>query len=752
MDPWASPDERERLRAAETLATDRSPGAALLLAGALGDPSWRVRQAAVVGLVQNATQESVASAFRAFHAGHRDLGLLNSALSVLTAIGADPLPLLVGALADPEANVRTYAALTLGNRGDTAAVLDLLPLLEDPDTNVRCQVIEALGQLRTCRAVDALVTLAESGDFALAFPALVALAAIGDGRVAHRLVPLLKDDLLQSAVIDALGQLGDEESVGPLASLLHENAVPAGSIARALTSLHDRHELRFREGAYSASLARAGLGGAGSRHLIAALKEASPADLPALTRVLGWLDEEGVNETLAQFLSHPAAREAAIEALVRKGRSVSGLLIEQLDAEQPEVRQAAALGLGRIGDASAVPALLRALDDPEIAAVVAGALAHLGDARAYSALLNKLGHDDVGVRRAVVAALNSLGHPEKIPDLARLLRDPSPLVRESAAQTAGYLGSPELVDSLLSCCRDKEESVRRAALEQWSWSDDERVIPTLAEALRHPSPGTRAAAARALAASTLARVLPLLEKSLADTDPWVRYFAVRSASRHGPSPLASILIRMAQDDPAPQVRIVATEALGHVGGEEVIPLLIQLTEAKEDDQGRAALNALGLQAHPDGLPALRAALGMENAAKKIEAVRSLGAIRQKEAVELLRRVAIANWNDEARAAVVALGRLPFSEAVGALIDLAESPARRDLCIQVLAGLDDERIDWLACGLEHESADVRRAVVEALVRKRSPRTADHLKAALEDAEPAVRYAALAGLTRTGLRTE
>src|SRR6185436_3334371 len=116
---------------------------------------------------------------------------------------ADVVPSLIRLLADPSAEVRSYSALALGERGDPSAIPGLLVALHDVDSNVQVQAIESLGKLRASAAVEVLAEYATSQDFVLAFPALDALASIGDSRIAHRLLPLMRNPLLTIAAIDA---------------------------------------------------------------------------------------------------------------------------------------------------------------------------------------------------------------------------------------------------------------------------------------------------------------------------------------------------------------------------------------------------------------------------------------------------------------------------------------------------------------------------------------------------------------------
>lgn len=740
------PDEAVRLRAVEALASDAPIS---LLVRALGDRSWRVRQAAVGVFVHRRGPEAIRAALHAMREDHLDLGVLNSAIQVLTQTGVDTLESLVAFLADADPQLRTCAVLTLGSQADPRAVPALMRALNDPDTNVRYHVIEALGQLRAGVAADALAVIAESRDFSLAFPALDALASIGDSRVAYRLTPLLQDELLQTAALDALGRLGDEEVVAPLTELLNTPGAPTVAVARALAALYDRHEAAYRKGGYIAALARQGVNPTGVRNLLDALDEARGSELQALALVLGWLESTALERTLAQLLGRPASRTEVIEALVRKGPRVTELLIEQLGAEDRETRQAAVLALGRIGDARAVPPLLAALSaDEELAVGTAGALAMIGDREAYLPLLGLLGHGDAAVRRAAISALNSLGHPEMGKDIAALLRDPRPLVRESAVKIVGYVGYPDCADLLLECCRDPHEAVRRAAVESLPSLAGAQALAPLSRALKDEAVHVRAAAARALGQVEGEEAWPLLREALDDTAPWVRYYAARSVGRQGYADALDALTKLALADEAMQVRVAAVEAVGHIGGARALPVLISLADASDGDLARAALAALGESGHPDALPPLRAALDSSDTTRRIAALRALGESGRAEAVEVLRQGAACADADLATAAIDALGQSSAPEAVDALIALTVQPARRDACVIALARSGAEHLARLARGLSHEHLDVRRAVVEALARMKDPRATEVLNVALGDAAGSVRLAAITALAHAG----
>ena len=592
-------DEDARLSAARTLARDETLEPAQPLLGALKDESWRVRRVAVEGLSRRAAPDAIAALLASVRENHHHLGLLNSALQVLAMSDVDTLSPLVEFLNGEDVDLRMQAALALGEQRDARAAPALLGALEDADANVRYHAIEALGKLRANEAADALARVAETRDFFLAFPALDALTRIGDARVAPRVVPLLEDEMLREAAADVLGQLGDEETIAPLAALLNTPGAPTPAVARSLAALHDRYEKQYGEGAYISDLSRAAINPTGAQNLLDslnALNDSSAEELRPLALVVGWLEGPAVERALTRLLGHADARGEVIEALVRHGSRVTELLVEQLGSEDLEIRKAAVVALGRIGDARAAPALIEVLDeDAELVIPAADALAKIGDPRAFEALLTLVGDPSAGVRQSVVGALNSLGLPSMPSRVLPLLEDDDPNVRESAVKIAGYFGYTECVELLLKRCHDEDERVRRAAVEHLPFIEDERATPALVSALKNETPKVRAAAAGALALAEGTEVSASLIEALGDEDSWVRYFAARSLGRLKVAESADALAALARDDKANHVRIAAVEALGQIGGETAVKAVTPLLKSDEPDLVRAAADALGIR-------------------------------------------------------------------------------------------------------------------------------------------------------------
>ncbi len=745
------PNEAVRYRAAQSLAEMDGDGSRHLTE-ALGDESWRVRRTAVDRLSRSTDAEMIHGLIRSLKSQHNNAAVLNSALQVLAATRLDDLSPILALLEDPDADLRMYTALFLGEKRHPHVIDALIRALDDPDPNVVYHAIESLGKLRAVEAVERLMAIAESEDFFLSFPAVDALARIEEPAVVGRLISLLGKPMLETAVIDALAANGDELCVGPLIDRLHQPDPPVIEIASALAAIYDRYEQRYGEGAHIADIARSRFEPTGALRLISCLEEAPADRLRAIALVLGWLQSPAVYSALTRLLGEPSARREVIEALVRYGRDVLGLLIEQLHAEDLDTRRAAVMAIGRIGDPLAVPELIRLLsDDPELIIPTAGALAKIGDRQAFEALLPLLGHRNPAVRQAVIGALNSIGHPDMGDAMADLMQSDNPLVRESAIRIAGYFGYPQCLPLIEAACRDANETVRKTAVEHLPFFDDRNYLPLLEKCLFEDTPKVRAAAARALGHMDAKGTVTLLIRALCDPDSWVRYFSAISLGKLDAAEAEVELARLAQSDPSDHVRIAAAKALGRIGSAQSLDVLKTLIRNENPDISRAAIAALGHLRHPSARDILLQTLHAEHPQDRLCAIQALESDESPTTIAKLQWVA-ASDSDPAvsSAAIEALARCSQPEAVRSLVYLTVDRRLREPVVSALAGMPEKRIGWVASGLEHPNPEVRMAVIDALGRMKRADATEMILGCLNDSDWRVRMAAIAVFTQTGNR--
>lgn len=726
---------------------------------ALADDDWQVRRTAVREMAARRDAALIDSVVGAIRDGHRNFGLLSSALQLLSLTGVDVTDALVSLMQHADSDVRIQAALALGTQRREKAIDALIAAFDDPDVNVRFHAIEAIGRLPHPGAIVRLADIATSGDFFLAFPAVEALVRINDPLAAPRLEPLLADEMMAATAAEALGWIGDEDAVPALVQALEASCPPVDAIAVALVRLHQRYRSLYAGASDIEDLVANGMSPTGVQRVLAALPSASGEALKALVTVVSWLRNEAVPPALARLLGSADVRHEVTEAFVRIAGSGVPVLVQQLQSDDCEIRRAAITALGRLGDRRATPELIALLGNEEARDVwvaVAGALAKLGDLRAFEALLARLGDADAAVRQAAIGALNSIGHPDMCGRIAALLDDTDPHLRESAVRVAGYFGYPECTDRLLARCLDEDEAVRVAALDHLPYCDDDRAAATLASALTGDTAPARAAAARALGAIATPATQPLLLRALQDEDSWVRYFAVTGLGEQRDRATLPALADLARRDHAGHVAIAAVKALGLLGSDEAVDLLTAFA-AVPDDRGLTAISVLGAMSSARALEPITRTLRSSDAGHRLTAIEALTNHRSHGAVDALTWAATADADPNvARAAVEALGAIARhsggagDRAVHALVSVLREPARKGDCVDVLAKLAAQRIPDLIAALNADDPHIRRGVVEALSRVAHPAASACLRRALSDGDEVVRRVAITALARIGTR--
>lgn len=180
---------------------------------------------------------------------------------------------------------------------------------------------------------------------------------------------------------------------------------------------------------------------AGDREMyvqIAALRSlaqrGATAHIDAIADALGHSDQSNtqlLHDILQRF------GPAAIPALVRLASS----------AAKTEVRVAAIMALGSIGDIGAVPALITLAGDasPDVRAQALAALGRVGDLRAADTATACLKDDDAGVRAQAIQALGAFQMIKVLPDLSARLNDEDWWVRFRAAEAIHRLGDRGVV-------------------------------------------------------------------------------------------------------------------------------------------------------------------------------------------------------------------------------------------------------------------------------------------------------------------
>jgi HEAT repeat protein len=343
----------------------------------LRDEDWAIREEAATRLGSLKDPRAVAPLVSLLR--DRDRSVREAAIEALRSIGAPCVVALGDCLADPELSVQEAAAAVLASIADERAFDPLVRALHSPDWIVRMYATRAVGRLKNPRAIQSLIPLLQDRVKAVRQEASSALGAIGETAIPSLVEALTHQDWpVRLHAVEALGRTRSSNAVEPLCSVLVNDADSA-----------------VREDA---------------------------------VRALGDIGDPQAVECLLTVVLEPPLRFLAVEALGRiRDRRAVPLLIDlvagshspgetrRVDGcgdrwnEEALVQAAAVRALGAIGDETALPTLLAALEPTVTRAEAAAALIRFGS-QAIPLLLPLLaGSPDDNVRYHVKETLSAIG-------------------------------------------------------------------------------------------------------------------------------------------------------------------------------------------------------------------------------------------------------------------------------------------------------------------------------------------------------
>lgn len=204
-----SPAVHQRSEAAETIGELRLESMLAHLYAAMRDPAEEVRQAAAIAYVQLGPARAAPAVLRMLqHEPVRSQERLSEVVVLLGPAAAPALvehirehgrsplllrlllgcgdvhtalPVLLGALDDPQVEVRRLAAVALGKAGTSMALPALLSACHDDHPEVRSAVITALGQIGRPSTMATIVACLNDPEWSVRQYAAAALAAMPGG-------------------------------------------------------------------------------------------------------------------------------------------------------------------------------------------------------------------------------------------------------------------------------------------------------------------------------------------------------------------------------------------------------------------------------------------------------------------------------------------------------------------------------------------------------------------------------------------
>jgi HEAT repeat protein/cyclophilin family peptidyl-prolyl cis-trans isomerase len=451
-------------------------------------------------------------------------------------------------------------------------VPDLIRLLSDREARIRRRAAFAVGRVGLPEGAAALVAVLSDPDPEVKQVAAFALGLIGDPSVRPALVAALGDPspLVEGSAAEALGLIGNAADAQPIASMMRETMSSMAETAASdgVDAARDSPAAAFRLGAYA--LVRLKAYDALSGVVL---------DQNGQPRVRWWpvayalarLEDPRARPALMALLSdqHPYTRAFAAKGLgMVKDRAVAAALIPLATGPDRNVAVEAIRSLGRIGDPSAGPVLIKlaqnAKGDGTLRLEAVTALGSIHADGVYDTLLDVVGDPNVPVRAAALKSLAQSDPQGLVTVLSGLDPDPNWTVRAALATALGSLSPETGLPRLRSMLSDKEPKVIPAVLAALTKLAPPDAGAILMDQLKSGEPVIRAAAAEGIGTlrpdGGAAALTDAYQRSLNDTT-YVGRAAVLAALRAYGTDAARPVLTDALADKDWAVRLRAADLL-----------------------------------------------------------------------------------------------------------------------------------------------------------------------------------------------
>jgi len=417
----------------------------------------------------------------------------------LAVVGSDAsLPALAKLLSGPDEKLAEIACYALLHNPSPAVNRLLRHALSQTKGKALVAAITLLGDRRDSESVVALRAIAQSSDRGASNAAIAALGRIATREAADVLARLrASDDPARRAVAQHASLRCARELAAGGAS------ADARAILRQLAS--PGVPFHIRRGALVGQL---GLGGPEAVALVLATLDGQDRGLKAAAiAAAATIREPGAALALgARLPSLPSAEQVLLlDALARLGDPAVRPAIRQATGHaEPEVRIAALMALGSIGDSSCVPDLVKAVSGsrPGEAEAAAAALRTLKAEDADAAILKSM-HEAQGRSRAeLIHVLADRRAAEALPAILAEAASTSPDTGKAAFRALAVLAGEQDFAALLKLLAELKSDDTRP--------DAEQALARVAARCADPAKGSEAAVAALSASESLAARLSLL--------------------------------------------------------------------------------------------------------------------------------------------------------------------------------------------------------------------------------------------------
>ncbi len=463
-----------------------------------------------------------------------------------------------------------------------------------------------------------------------------------------------------------------------------------------------------------------------------------------------------------QTSNSPAEKAMACRQLARRGTARAVPVLAPLLADV-ELASWARIALEAIPDPAADAALREAAGRLQ-GRLLVGVLNSLGvrrDAQAVALLTGRLQDADPEVADAAAVALGRIGTPAAAAALkARLLEAVPPLraaLGEGCVRAADHLR----VAGQTGAARDLCDAARAAALPPPQRLQALRGallvrgaegLPLLRETLRAEDRRSFQLGLRVLRELPGNRVTQVLSSELPSLPPERQPLVLAALADRDDAELRPLLVRVVQATNTPALRLAAVQALERHGTADALPLLLEAALAPQPELARAARQTLSRLRAPGVEAALVARLTTAPDAQRPVLIEVCAARRLTGALPALIPALDAPQPALRRAAVRAVGALGTVSELPALLralDTAPDEASRadveSALLDVAGRAGAAALEALLPLMKNADPARRQVGLHALASVGGPRALEAVVAATQDADPEVQDEAVRTLS-------
>jgi HEAT repeat protein len=450
-------------------------------------------------------------------------------------------------------------------------------------------------------------------------------------------------------------------------------------------------------------------------------------------------DEAMVNKLLELLRSDDNAglRNSAAEAVIKLGNSAVPPLIRLVHDPDVDVRKFIIDVMGAIGSPDIYRHLLTALDDSDVnvAAAAAEHLGNLGDARAVPELIRSIVSNTADFFRFnALAAIGKLAAPAPVPDDIKQLADNN-ILRKAVYACLGSIADESAVPMLVDGMASRQKSSRKAA------------VIALHKIFVRSSPDARRNIEATLQSMNGGATVPLLMDLFDPSNPVLCEALVVTLNIIRDIRIVDVLLKAFANE---RLSAISVKALKHLGPDGMQALISRFTGATEESRS-AICTLIGECGFRAGGAIICNALADSCAAVRTSAVHSAGKLGLTDSIPGVVKLLDDNDNEVKNAVIACLRSLALLDRTAIQVvarqmgSSEQTEHRRNAAILYAALGDGDRLSLL---IKDEDALVRQAAVTSIGKLRLKSDAGILLIALADEDPDVRIAAAEALGEVG----